>query len=376
MNTKRFIYRILVSLVLVSCNTRPEEEQPSSSNHVVFSKALLAEKGITQVPITAETFYTEHWATGQIGVPPEDQMIITSPFEGTLTGFNWMPGQEIKKGVTIGYISSKELLSLQADYKGLRAELTKAEAQYQRDQQLFDEKVISRKQWEETSSNLLQAQSALDGFIAVASLIQISKSQLASDLPLTRVALKAPFTGQISEVVAANGTYFQANEPLFTLTAKGHKHVEFDVFESVVNQLKASMELEVFQMEDTLKDHGKLAEIHLIGTAVESESRSIPVHADFIDESEHENWLFGQYAKVKLKFDPLTYPSLPEKALVKIEGNWFGLKVVKSTEESVTLEKVQFSVLDQTTESHRALPDSYTNDASMYLSGDLFAVIW
>ena len=175
MNTKRFIYGILGSLVLVSCNTRPEEEQPSSSNQMVFSKAFLAEKGITQVPITDETFYTEHWAIGQIGVPPEDQMMITSPFEGTLTGFNWMPGQEIKKGVTIGYISSKELLSLQADYKGLRAELTKAEAQYQRDQQLFDEKVISRKQWEESSSNLLKAQSALDGFIAVASLIQISE---------------------------------------------------------------------------------------------------------------------------------------------------------------------------------------------------------
>lgn len=106
MNTKRFIYGILVALVLVSCNTRPEEEQPSSSNQMVFSKALLAEKGIAQVPITDETFYTEHWATGQIGVPPEDQMMITSPFEGTLTGFNWMPGQEIKKGVTIGYIWS------------------------------------------------------------------------------------------------------------------------------------------------------------------------------------------------------------------------------------------------------------------------------
>ena len=373
---KHLIYGILVSLVLVSCNTRSEAEQPSPSNQMVFSKTLLAEKGITQVQITDETFYAEHWATGQIGVPPEDQMIITSPFEGTLTGFNWMPGQEIKKGVTIGYISSKELLSLQADYKGLSAELTKAEAQYMRDQQLFDEKVISRKQWEESSSNLLKAQSELDGFVAVASLIQVSESQLASDIPLTRVALNAPFTGQISEVIAANGTYFQANEPLFTLTAKGHKHVEFDVFEPTVNKLKTAMELEVFQMEDTPKDHGAVAEIHLIGTAVESESRSIPVHADFIEESEHENWLFGQYAKVKLKFDPSTHPSLPQTALVKIEGNWYGLKVVQSTEESVTIEKVQFSVMDQTAGSHRALPDPYTNDTSMYLSGDLFDVIW
>lgn len=354
-----------------------QDETKSSTPSFTFEKAKLSEMGITSVPVTENWFYQAYWATGKIGVPPEDQTLILSPFEGRLSNFKWMPGQTIKKGEVLGTIASVELLKIQSDFQSADANYVRLRDQYERDQILFEEQIIPLKALQSSKSELERAEAIRNGLLAMASLLSVGESELSADHPLVEVAIKAPFTGELSEVVAQNGALVTSNAPLAKITAVGHKHIEFEVFESVVSELKEGDEVEVYAIDDSTDIAGRLANIHLIGSAVESESSAVPFHADFNDESEHNHWILGQFARIKLKVTPERAAALPESALFQIENGYYGLKIVSQTESTISVERVKLDVQDRQNQTLRALKqDSKFAVNTQFLSGNIADLLW
>jgi membrane fusion protein, heavy metal efflux system len=297
--------------------------------------------GIRVEPVTSQRFALGIKATGQIETLPNQQVKVTAPLTGTVVQLLVQPGDRVQAGDAVAVLTSPELATLrteafdrQTNAQGAiqtaeadlrlaqrnydrqvqiaeaavhqaQSELKLAQERYDRDRTLVAQGVIpsrtaleSEAQLSAAKANVTAAQSRIPVSEATAQLdraraaVQVSQSQLnlSDDAYRTRlqqleiqpnaeglVTVVAPISGAIAnQTITPGESVNEPGVPLMTIVNGNGVGATANVYEKDLPRIAQGQRVRVKVAGVTNRFEGTIS---YIGTAVEGESRVVPVRA-------------------------------------------------------------------------------------------------
>ncbi len=223
----------------------------------------------------AESGYASALAA-QVVVPNEQLRVVAAPLPGLVVQIDVAPGQNVKKGQVLARLASPALLAVGRDYLHAAQQAQLAEQAANRDEQLFQEGIISEARRQTTQSNQRQASVAMVARHQELHLAGVSDTALEalrkrSALP-TEVAITSPIDGVVLEQAAQPGQRFDAAATLFKIGKLTPLWIEIQTPAVLASQLRAGLEVSV-------PAHEALGKVINVGRLTGSASQSVTVRA-------------------------------------------------------------------------------------------------
>ncbi len=283
-------------------------------------------------------FSSEITVQGSVKVPVEGMQEISAYFGGYVSDLKLIEGQSVRKGETLFYLENPEFIRLQQDYLETTSQLAYLKAEFERQKTLFGEQISAQK-------NYLKAEADYQGALAKSqslkkqlNLINIQVDQLTPETIRSKVPVISPIRGFVEEVFVAPGQFLPASGKAVSLLNKEHLHIELILFEKDAPFIHIGQKVALTMPDKPGED--LMAQIHVVGQAI-NEQRQINVHADLVDEREVTKLIPGMFVQARIQLDPKQSMSVPEDALVEVDGDYFVLVQKGKTDQGYKLERIK-----------------------------------
>jgi multidrug efflux system membrane fusion protein len=257
---------------------------------------LTAESFVTNVLVRIDPAPVGH-------VMPYTTVTLHSQIGGMISGIHFKEGQEVKQGdllITIDPRPSQAALDqAQAALQRDTAQLEYAKINYDREQKLFDQKLISRDELDTNEASL----DALTGTVA------LDRAAITNAmLNLEFCEIRAPMDAKTGALLAYQGNVVKApDDSLVTLNQIHPIYVQFGVPEQFLPEIKREMRVKKLQVAATfggMDGPAPQGELTFIDNTVDATTGMIQLKAEFANE---DNALWpGQYVQLELTLSELT----------------------------------------------------------------------
>ncbi|MEZ5688560.1 MAG: efflux RND transporter periplasmic adaptor subunit [Caenibius sp.] len=185
---------LVVIPIMTGCSGGPEDsaatpsaktDDPLAKLEIATAKAEVADS----IPVGT--------VPGQITLPPQARVAVTSPFPGVAVRVYVIEGQAVRKGQALALVRAAEPVQFRGDLARSRAELDNADSRARRLEQLASEGIIAQARVDEARAAAQQARASV-----TESQRLVSLAGAGSDGTMT---LRAPIGGRISHVAIDTG---------------------------------------------------------------------------------------------------------------------------------------------------------------------------
>jgi membrane fusion protein (multidrug efflux system) len=256
------------------------------------------------VRVTATTLRDDVNAAGTIR--SNEAIVVRPEVAGRITRLNFGDGQAVKKGqVLVEFDSTVN----QAEVQQAKAELSIAQANFERNDELARQKFISVRARDESAAN-----------------VQVLEAKLAlAQARLSKLEIKAPFSGIVGMRTVSVGDYVKDGADLVNLEDISSVKVDFRVPEKFTDRVGKGQEFEA--IVDALPDKPFRARVDAIDPQVDSSGRSALLRGRIANPD--GKLKPGMFARVRLTLaerkDALI---VPEEAIVPQGGKSAVWKIV------------------------------------------------
>ena len=136
------------------------------------------------------------------------------------------------------------------------------------------------------------------------------------------IRLYAPITGSITEMNINRGMYVSAADELMQIIDRDHLHIELNVFEKDIMQLKKGQDIR-FSIPEASNDTIE-GEVHLVGASIDEAKRTVKVHGHFKDESQ-QHLATGMFVQAEIITATNRAMALPSESIVNVDDTNFVL---------------------------------------------------
>jgi len=258
---------------------------------------------------------------GLIDVPAQNRVSVSVPVGGYVRSIRLEPGMLVRKGQALVVLENPDFIQLQQDYLDTKAKLEYADLEYARQQELSRENVNALKTFQQVRANRQSLQAQLAGLGQRLAMLRINPATLTPERLSRTITVPAPVTGYVTEVPANNGRFVNPAEVLVQLTDVSHLHVQLNVFEKDLPQIRNGQTIRFALGSDAGSQLPHKGTIFLIGKAF-SDERTVAVLAH--PEGRYAAGLTpGAYvtAEVDVRTQPMS--ALPEAAVVGFGGKYY-----------------------------------------------------
>jgi multidrug efflux system membrane fusion protein len=291
---KKFTICSTFIVTLLVANGCAPKDPPKA--HPAAVPVLTAEAVITNLPVRIDPSPVGH-------VMPFSTVTIHSQIGGMIKAIHFQEGQEVKKGDLLFTIdqrpSQAALDQARAALARDTAQLEYAKINYERNQKLFDQKLISQDELDTNKANL----DALTGTI-----LQDKAAITNALLNLEFCEIRAPMDAQTGSLLAYQGNVVKApDDALLTLNQIHPIYAQFGVPEQFLSEIKREMrakKLKVAATFEGMEGPAPQGELTFIDNSVDTTTGMIQLKALFPNE---DGMLWpGQYVQVQLTLSELT----------------------------------------------------------------------
>jgi len=170
--------------------------------------------GIQFAPVRVVDHTTGHHVPATVINSPLAATSVTALFDGILDEWRAAPGEALEKGQVVARLSSQSLLDLQNRFIAARAEVQRAQFEYQKDQRLFESGVIAETRLQKSRQRFETARSNLSAHQQHLTAAGFSPEQTAQfieqTIPLGVYSLRAPVSGHLAQRHFRTGDYVEA----------------------------------------------------------------------------------------------------------------------------------------------------------------------
>jgi membrane fusion protein, multidrug efflux system len=288
-STNHFILVAALLVLAAGCSRTVKREVPGAP--VLVAKAVA-----TNVPV-------------QIDPPPVGHVMtistatVHSQIGGIISAVNIQEGQEVKKGDLLFTIdprpSQAALDSARAALERDQAQLNYAQINFDREQKLFDQKLISR---DELDTN----KASLDALLGT---VLVDKAAITNALlNLEFCQIRSPIDGKTGSLQAFAGNVVKApDDVLLTINQIHPIYVAFSVPEQYLPEIQKQMNGQTLKVTATFENMAgppPQGELTFVDNAVDMTTGTINLKATFPNE---DNSLWpGQFVNVTLTLSELT----------------------------------------------------------------------
>lgn len=326
-----FIAIISLSTVLLSCkNDAKEADHPhdASGNHPEkeTTKTTEQEEHGEEITLTQEqldilnikidTISKRNMSgfiqvNGQLGVPPQNEAIVTTTLGANLSSIKVQEGNKVSKGEVLAYVSHPDIITMQTDYLQTYNELQFLEQDYNRQKKLYDAQVGSGRDYQQAKSKFSSAKGLAKGYESQLYLLGLSAKNVRAGNISQVAPVKSPIDGFIEKVLIKSGQYVQPQTALFEVVNTEHIHADLMVFEKDISKVKNG-QLVKFKIE-SLGNTEMVAKIYSVGKSFEEGPKALHVHAEI--ENKDQNLIPGMYVNAQIITEANLEQALPEDAI-------------------------------------------------------------
>jgi membrane fusion protein, heavy metal efflux system len=342
------------------------------------------------VELTTEQFQTAGIKTGKLAernlsnvlkvnglldVPPQSMASISTPLGGFVRYTELLPGSRVKKRQVIATIENPEFIEIQQEYLESLSRLEYLEVEYNRQQELYSEKVASAKNFQQVKADYKAVQARVSALKERLKLIGINPSRLSSSNLSRSVPVYSPITGYVTNVNVNIGKYVQPTDVMFTIANTEHLHVELTLFEDDVAKIKKGQKVRFILPNEGTSE--RTATIYLIGREIK-EDRTVNVHAHM--DKEDTDLLPGVYVTAYVELGGELVPALPAEAILQAEGkNYVFIPKGERKEEEQTMFDYQMieiqTGVSQGGYTAVSLPDSLRNQNQEFVLEGAYSLL-
>lgn len=235
---------------------------------------------------------------------------LRTPLAGQVARIEAQPGQKVKAGQVIAWITSPEFGQAQAEGVRGRAELQQARKELDRTRELHAAGVASGRELDEAEANFAGSQA--DHARATAFARAYGNGQHVDQ----RLPLRAPIDGVLVERRMSPGMSVSpdSEQPLAVIGDPDRLWLLLDIPESLAGRLKAGMQVSVPGADGQPMQ----ATLQHVDDFVDSERRVVQARAEL--DNRARGFKAGQYVRAEVALPAEGGVSLPDAAVLLIDG--------------------------------------------------------
>lgn len=215
--------------------------------------------------------------TGTVAFDGFDTTPVITQASGPVSRILVSPGQNVRRGEVLAYVSSPDYSQLRAGYLKARAAFELSDKNYTRAQDLYAHHAIAEKELQQAQSDRAQAQADLQSSEAAMRVIGANPAQLEKQTSPEAPVL-APISGVLVERLCAPGQVVQAgNTQCFTISNTSTVWVLANVYENQLAYVHVGDPVTI--TSDAYPDSfpGKIS---YLGAALDPASRTLQARID------------------------------------------------------------------------------------------------
>lgn len=239
-----------------------ELEEAIAAADPAFGKEVREALLVTTVPVKQETF--EHFVEVRGDVQSEKNVTISAETMGNVEQVPVTEGQQVNKGQLLVKVNADVLENNMSE---VRTQLELATAVFERQKNLWDQKIGTEVQFLQAKTN----KEALENRLSML------QSQLAQS------TARAPFSGTVEEVMVRIGEATSPGKPLVRLVSLQDMYIKADVSESFVGAFKKGDKVEVYfpSLDKTFT-----SSITAVGNVINPNNRTFTLEARLPNDAE------------------------------------------------------------------------------------------
>ena len=260
--------------------------------------------GAQAAPIVVETHTVQTRALADdvsaVGSLVSNESVVLRPeVSGRIETIRFRDGETVRRGAVLVELDSAVE---RAELQQARANLTLAESNFRRTQDLFGRKFVS--------------QSSLDDARAK---LEVARAGLAlAQARLARMQIRAPFDGVVGIRSVSPGDFVQDGDALINLEDIATLKLDFRLPELYLDRVRPGQALEL--SSDVLPGEIHTATVEAIDPLVDAQGRAVRLRASLVNPDMRLRP--GVFARVRLILaERAEVPVVPEAALVPAPGN-------------------------------------------------------
>lgn len=320
------IILILLSLFLVNCSkpekaeeTKEKTEEHSeqeSSDFAELTQEQINAVGITLGQIEMKELTSVVKANGGLSVPNNNKASATSLYGGVIKTLNVQVGDFVKKGQVIATIANPEFIQLQEDYLITGSRITFAEQEYRRQRELFDNDAGAKKNLQNADAELKTLRTKRASLQRQIQMMGISPGNVSNQNLRSGLAVTAPISGTISNILLQIGSYINVSSPVAEIVDNSSLHLDLQVFEKDLPSIKVGQKIHFTLTNNPVEEYD--AEVYSIGTAFENQSKTIPIHCKV--KGNKNGLIDGMNATAVISLDNKLMSAVPNTAITSADG--------------------------------------------------------
>ena len=327
------ITSILFSFVLLSScgsnssseTTKEEAREEGGKVHVNENTASLTDEQIKTIGIELGTIEQKELtnsikANGILTVPNQNKAFVTPLLSGVIKTLNVQPGTYVKQGQAIASIVNPDLIQMQQQLQQVNAQIALSEIELKRQKELVEGNAAPLKKLQQVQTELVTLKTQRSGLQKQLSALGASQSFSSS------VTVRAPISGTVSKVMAQLGSNVDVSTPIAEIVNNSELHLDLYVYEKDLSKVKPNQTIHFTVTNNAGKEYD--AEIFSIGTAFESNTKTIPVHAKVMGDK--TGLIDGMNVTANISLNKATVSAVPTEAIVSYQGQDFIFIVVDS----------------------------------------------
>ncbi len=245
MKRSQFIILLLLAACLVSCGESSAPKPAPVSAHSDSSEIVLQgdTKGLRTITVERKQIPDYLDLTGRIQADPTKVVRIFAPVGGRVATVQVRPGDRVRKGQTVALLQSSDVSSARADYLKARADAELKEKALSRASILFENQVLSEKEFQQASAEAEMAKAELERARDRLRVLGVSPEGSSNSF-----AVIAPRAGIVLDVGAAPGEFsksLDAPAPICTIADLSTIWAVGDIYERDMASLKPGTPVQV-----------------------------------------------------------------------------------------------------------------------------------
>lgn len=333
------IYWLLVIIALIiasffifqkiySSKNKPENlpVENSNPNRIRISEDILKTYPLSFTKIHEIGFHEDIILPGKVSFDLEKVATVGSRVPGRVNKVYVKEGDFVNKGSPLASISSVELGNAQANYLKAKAKLETLKVQYDRVKELFEEKIISAREYEavkvEYKTVTTELETSYNALIVFGLTPEEIKLLEDGKLPNSQMIIRSPLAGTVVERKAIQGQSVNTEENLFQVANLAKLWIMLDVYEKDLHSVELGAEATVFVIgnkSDPIKAH-----VAYVGEVIDpvKHTAEIRLEVDNRDFKLKPGQTVSAIVKGLISQDKMRkIMVLPAEAVHKIEGN-------------------------------------------------------
>ena len=367
----KHLYFIIFAVLITACgNDNNNTSEPISTDegdhdHISITKTQFESEKMVFGSLTELDFNESIKVNGIIDVPPQSKSSISTFISGYITNTPLLIGSEVKKGQLLVTLQNPEYIEIQQNYLEVAEQLNYLKSEFNRQKTLFDEQITSEKNYLKAKSLYKSNLAHYNGLRKKLQMMNISPKRVEQGQISSTINLYAPISGTVSKVNISNGTYVSPSDVILELVNTDHIHLELAVFEKDIMNVKKGQQIR-FKIPEASKDTFD-AEIHLVGTTIDAETRRVQVHGHV--ENEDSNFIVGMFVEAEIITESTKKLSLPKEAIIPLEDGNYVLVLDEENEDEFHLKKIKVNLGKQTEDAAEILNTDNLKNKQILIKG-------